>query len=154
MVEVSKTGSFTRSSNPRTSLKSINTPAPSVDLKHALDEQNKSGERISELGEDLQQERVQKSLDKVEAFHVLKKEVGIAVCKLRLQADEVKFKIRAALYRNEGDDGLLTHEEDSYFKCVDVDQTKLDQLFSKDEDHWRVNLREARDTLATYKSNL
>lgn len=85
---------------------------------------------------------------------MLKKEVGIAVCKLRLQADDVKFKIRAAVRRSEGDDGLLTHEEGNYFDCIDIDQDKLDKLLSKDEDHWRVNLREARDTLATYKSNL
>jgi len=59
-------------------------------LKQSLTQQTKTGERISELGETLQQERVQQAEVKVVQFEQLKRELGIAVCRLRMQCEEVR----------------------------------------------------------------
>ena len=49
-----------------------------------------TGDRISELGESLQADRVEKAAAKLAAFKKFKKEVGLAVCRLEIQANELR----------------------------------------------------------------
>ena len=58
---------------------------PTLNIKAALTEQSKTGEHITELGEKLQQERVDEIEGKLKDFFHFKNEVGIAVCKVQLQ---------------------------------------------------------------------
>ena len=66
-----------------------------IDIKSALKEQSATGDRISELGESLQAERVQKAAAKLAAFQKFKKDIGIAVCRLELQANDLRSQIRS-----------------------------------------------------------
>ena len=73
----------------------------------------------------------------MENFQKFKKEVGIAVCKAQLQVNEIRLKIREALFSEHGKPaGLLTHEEADYFNCIDIKQSEFDVLLAKDETYW------------------
>ena len=69
-----------------------------------------TGDRISELGESLQADRVEKAAAKLTAFKKFKKDVGIAVCRLEIQANELRQKIRDHILHDE--DGLYADGED------------------------------------------
>ena len=111
-----------------------------VDLQASLTEQMAAGDRISDLGESLQQERVQQAEQKVAEFSKFKKELGIAVCRLRLQAEELLQKIRVRMHSPSQPEGLLTHPEKAYLDCLEIKQDVLDRLISKDEQYWDSSL--------------
>ena len=56
--------------------------ASAQSIKEALQEQIKTGDKISELGETVQQERVTHAREKVDDFKRFKQEIGVAACKL------------------------------------------------------------------------
>ena len=136
-------------------LKPTGASSAAATIKSSLTQQNEAGNRLSELGETLQQEKVVEAEAKVESFQKLKKEVGIAVCKAQLQVNEIRLKIREALFVEQGKpSGLLTQDEAHYFNCLEIKQGEFDGLLAKDEAYWLENLKTARQTLATYKTNL
>lgn len=91
MVDVRKQGS-------NNSMRSVGGGSKKVDVRMALSEQNKMGDLISDLGEDLQQERVDASKAKLRAIKEFKNEMGVAVCKSQLLLQGLQKKLRECVY--------------------------------------------------------
>ena len=81
------------SSNPSSEKKQARqggATSAAATIKSSLSQQNEAGNRLSELGETLQQDKVVEAEAKVENFKKFKKEVVIAVCKAQLQVNEIR----------------------------------------------------------------
>lgn len=76
------------------------------------------------------------------------------VCALRIKTEEVRSKIRMRMYTETTQDGLLTKKPEEYLTCVDIKSDNFDKLIMEDQKHWADELKEAKDTLATFKANL
>lgn len=76
-------------------------------------------------------------------FHLFKKEIGLAVCHVKLKCEEIKLKIRQHLFSEQLPEGLLTHNEKVYYDCVDIKQEELDRILFKDETYWKTSLKDA-----------
>ena len=78
----------------------------------------------------------------------------MAVCSLRLKAEEVRQKIKLRMYTHTTQDGLLTNKPEAYLECVEIKQDEFDRLIDLDKSYWASELKEAKATLATFKANL
>ena len=94
MVEVRKQAS----SSSMLSKSGGSSGKKAFDVRSALSEQNKMGDLISDLGENLQQERIEDATVKLEAFQKFRQEIGIAVCKAQLGLNDIRKRLKENIY--------------------------------------------------------
>ena len=73
---------------------------------------------------------------------------------MQRQCEELRDKISLRVLSKSHPDGLLTHGAEAYLDCVSIETKRLDELLTIDEHHWKENLREAKEAMATFKANL
>ena len=105
-------------------------------IKEALVEQGETGDCITELGQKLQQERVDKAEDKLNSFKKFKQDIGVGACRAQRYCEELRVKIHQRIYNNSMPEGVLTHDLFAYLDCIKLDENKLDMLLSNDESYW------------------
>ena len=81
---------------------------------------------------------------KIVQFKSLEKEINAEMVAVLKQAIAIKKKINLNLQTEDNPEGLLTHPELEYFKCLEVDYVNLKNLLEMDSQYWTKNLQKAK----------
>ena len=87
-------------------------------------------------------------------FRSLKAELDEDLAGILQRVEQFKTKIKANLYSNENQDGLLTRGEEKYLSCLQIEYQRLENLYREDEAQWAENLETVKAQSERLKDEL
>ena len=70
------------------------------------------------------------------------------------QLQRLKLKITSKLFSDNKWTGVLVGPKNAYFRCLEIDERMIDNIFEADHKFWLDNLQKTKDTIGKQQQEL